>query len=422
MKQYVGIFNQIRSTSGRIAKEELLKEHENVEGFKEILKFVYNTLITSGIAKKKINKQLSLSSTVQLNSIFDCIEYVKENNTGTDEIIANLQNYLNTLDEEEKSLAIEILTKDLPIGLSRTTLNKVYGSNFIPKYSVMLANKYEPGKTDLSEGFALTLKIDGNRATVFNYESGPVFYARSGKEIEGLSEMAEAFKTLPKNMVYDGELIASNKNIPTEELFRMTQTIIRKKGEKTGLEFILFDMLPISEFNEGKSKDNYSLRLEKMEILMNDYENDLIKLVPIYYVGNDEEKIQSVLNEVDELGYEGLMLNLLNSKYETKRIKGLLKIKTFYTMDLVVTAVNEEVRGGKCGSLSVDYQGFNVNVPILKAEDQKRFWENPSEIIGRVIEVKYFEESENAEEGKSLRFPSFVRVRSDKDLEDVSYA
>ena len=419
MKTYVEIMNELKNESSRIAKENLLKKYKDVPGLKDIFKFVFNPMIVTGLAKRKIEKEVNVKHEIDLETIFDAMNFVKDNNTGNDLVIATIQNFLNKLStKEEKELAKSILVKDLPIGISKVTLNKVYGKNFIEEYCVMLANKYIPGKNDLSSGFNLTLKLDGNRATVFNYEDGPIFLARSGKKIEGLIELEEEFKKLPKNMVYDGEIIAVNKdNLLSKDLFNLTQTIVRRKGPKTGLNFVMFDMLPISEFYEGKSKKKYDERVNNDMNYMFNYvihPESLIKKVPVYYTGKDESVIPKILSEVEEQGYEGLMINTLDGHYETKRSKSLLKVKSFHTIDLRCIGVKEDIRGNKCGSLTVDYKGYKVDVGGLKDDEKIKFWNNPELVIGKIIEVKYFEESTNAQGTLSLRFPSFVRIRDDK--------
>lgn len=424
LKKYITVMEELKNEPGRIAKENLLKKYEDVEGLKEIFQFVFNPLIVTGLAKRKIEKNVTLPHSIDISTIREAMTFVKDNNTGNDKVIATIQNYLNKLEtDEERELVKSILVKDLPIGLSRTTLNKVYGKDFINKYSVQLAGTFNPEKTQFTGPFALTLKLDGNRVTFFNLEDGLKAFTRSGKEVEGLVEIEEDFKLLPKNMVYDGELLAKNPgNIPSKDLFNMTQTIVRKKGEKKGLEFVIFDALPIEDFNEGKSKHDYSYRMTFLDDMFSMCVSDdsTIKRVPTYYIGEDIEQIPQVLAQVEADGFEGLMLNTLSGHYETKRTKNLLKIKTFHTEDLRCIGVKEDIRGGKCGSLTVDYRGYKVDVAGLKDAQKVEFWNNPELIVGKIIEVKYFEESKNAQGGISLRFPSFIQIREDKD--EVSYA
>jgi DNA ligase-1 len=424
MKQYVQIFEEIKNSSSRKEKENLLKKYENVPGFKEILKFVYDPMITTGLAKKKIEKKLNGSPTRELNNIFEAMNYVRDNNTGKDEIICTVQHFLNKLEtEEERNLAKSILIKDLPIGISKVTLNKVYGEDFIRDYAVQKAVNYKDHKDELVGDFAITLKIDGIRATIFNYENGPKIYSKTGKEMDGFIEIEAAFKQLPKGIVYDGELLAENKdNLHSKDLFRLTQKIVRTKGIKTGINFILFDMVPIEEFNKGKSKLPYKDRMDQMDKLYSTYIKGKglpIKRVPTFYIGNDKNMIDELLEKVVNQGYEGLMINTLDGYYQTKRTKDLMKVKLFKTIDLRCIGVKEDIRGGKCGSLTVDYKGYKVDVGGLKEKEKIMFWKNPELVVGKIIEVKYFEETTNENGGLSLRYPSFQRIRDDKD--EVSY-
>lgn len=389
MKQYVEIFDEIKANSGRLAKEELLRRCADVPGFKEILQFVYDPLIVTGLAKRKIEKELSIEECWDMDNIFEVMTYVKDNNTGSDSIVRTVQNFIRKLATvEEQELAKSILIKDLPVGISRTTLNKVYGTNFIKKYTVMLAGKFDPTKKQFDGDFAATLKLDGNRVTFFTFEDGIKVFTRSGKEVEGLVKLEEEFAHLPLNWAFDGELIAENPdNLPSKDLFNLTQTIVRKKGIKEGLNFVIFDALPVSEFNEGISKKVYKDRmLELDQIFYQCVEDDMhIKRVPTYYVGSDLERVPEILTEVEEAGFEGLMLNSLDGYYETKRTKSLLKVKTFYTADLRCVGVKEDIRGGKAGSLTVDYKGYRVDVAGLKEHQKVSFWNNPEQVEGKFL-------------------------------------
>ena len=424
MKQFVEIFNEIKSDNSKLFKEEVLKINKDNEDFKEILKFVYDPMVTSGLAKKKIEKDITLEPSIKINNIFEAMNYVKENNTGSDLIVKNIQSFLDTLDDEEKELAKSILVKDLPVGISSTTINKAYGKDFIKKYTVMLADRFDKREKFIDGDFSITLKLDGIRATVFNNEDDIKVFARSGKEITGLIDLENEFSSLPTGFVYDGELVADNpENLDSKDLFRVTQSAVRKNGSKFGINFVMFDMLPIEEFDKGKSTLNYKERMEEIELLFKEFEvgKHWIQLVPTYYIGNDKSKITEILRDVIDKGYEGLMVNTLDGYYETKRSKSLLKVKEFHTVDLRVKDIIEHTRGGRLGSVIVDYKGNDVQVGSgFNDKDREYFWENKDELIGNLIEVQYFEESTNANNDEiSLRFPVFIRTRFDKN--EVSY-
>lgn len=418
IENIINIFNEIKLTDKRTEKERILKENKNNQEFKKILKFVYDPLIVTGLAKKKIQKEIDLEPTTKIENLIEAIDYLLENNTGSDLDIKNIQSFIESSDEEKRNFYKSILIKDLPIGISSTTLNKVYRNDFIKKHSVMLATTFNDDSFS-DEEFSVSLKIDGIRATVFNYKSGPKIFYRSGKRIIGLIELEKSFLELPFDFVYDGELILDNPdNLNSKDLFRETQSIVRSKKDerKNNINFILFDKVPIDEFENGRSNKNYRKRLEDIEEMFENNLIDNIKLVPIYYKGKDKNKINSLLTKVLEENHEGLMINLLDGYYETKRSKALLKVKKFNTVDLKVKDIIEHTRGNKLGSVIVEYKDNLVQVGSgFNDQERDYFWENKEELIGKIIEIQYFEESENIKNNKiSLRFPVFIRTRFEK--------
>ena len=42
------------------------------------------------------------------------------------------------------------------------------------------------------------------------------------------------------------------------------------------------------------------------------------------------------------------------------------------------------------------------------------YWNNPNEIIGKIVQIKFKDETKNKQGGLSVNFPSFQCIRHDK--------
>lgn len=429
------IFKELQNTSSTIAKQNLLKQHENDELFKEILKFLLDNQIVTGISKKKINKDVRIvyyeteSCDYDLLDLFD---YVKAHNTGTDDNIAFVQWYIQKLtnDEELQDFIKSIITKSLKLGVDVKTVNKVYGKDFIPVLNVMLGTSIEKCKIPEGTWFAISQKLNGSRC--FYYKGK--LYTRQGKIYTGCEHIIKNIERLDSDYditekwewVYDGELVLKNTSLSDSEAFQKGVGIANSdKENKEELKLVIFDTIPTEQFEAGQSRSPYQAR----KILLENYSQRIkalrlnnIEIVPMFYEGTDQSEIWKWLDYAEENDMEGIMINL-DAPYQCKRTKDLIKVKKFYTLDLkVVDAVEGDGRlKGTLGALVVDYQGNTVNVGSgFSDEQRKEFWENKDSIIGRVIEVKYKEITKNKDTGlESLQFPVFVSLREQG--KEVSY-
>lgn len=429
------IFQELQNTTSRNEKESILEKYKDHELFRFTLKFLYDPYIVTGLSKKKINKRVktfTLESSDDFNDIKQVMSYLMVNNSGRDYDIYVIQNFINKLQSNRlKDFAKKIFTKSLKVGITEKTINKVYGKGTIPSFSVMLAETYAEKENKVNGKFYITLKLDGNRCVALKENDNVKFYTRKGQLIEGMIDFEEEFKYLPNGFAYDGELLFVNKdNLPSDELFRKTQTVVRKDGIKKDLEFHLFDIIPINEFKEGKSKNTYEHRRNQLESIFafaqskrGDYFK-YIHVLPVLYCGEDKQMISALMKWVEENKYEGLMLNTADGLYEAKRTDALLKIKKFKTADLLCMAL-EEGSGqfeGMLGAILVEYKGNIVRVGSgFTIEDRKYFWENKDEITGKICEIQFFEESKDKNGNVSLRFPVFRCVRHDKTVDDIRY-
>lgn len=429
-----GIMNQLETQSAKTIKEQILKNNEGDKDFLEALTFLLNPYIVTGISTKKMKKKVKdfelQFKNHNLLTLKDLINYLHVNNSGRDYDVFVIQQFANSQESEELSKFItKFATKDLKLGISEKTVNKVYGKGTIPSFAVMLAESFEKKHDKVKGKFFVTLKLDGNRCVAIKENDEVKFFSRKGQEINGMTELAEQFKPLPNNWVFDGELLLVNKdNLPSDELFRATQKVVRKDGDKKNLEFYMFDAITLAEFKNGKSKNGYEKRRNALDTLFEPKteESHLLHILPVLYVGEDKSVIPTIMKKVEEDGYEGLMVNTANGLYQSKRVVDLLKVKTMKTADLLVMSIEKAIDGqfeGLMGRVNVEYKGGLVGVGSgFTLEQRREFVQNPDLICGKIIEVQFFEESKDEKTGQpSLRFPVFKGIRDDKTVDDINY-
>ena len=422
MQEVLSIMNQIASTSGRNDKETILKKNQSNEKLKDVFYFVYNTYILTGLSTKKINKKTKEKGNT-FNNFEDMKNYILKHNTGTDHDIATVQNFIKNQPIELQDFYKKVFTKDLKIGITSGTLNKVYGKDFIPEFDVMLAKKFEEHSHKIKGNFVVTEKIDGNRIIVIKDNGIVKSFTRQGNQYEGLEEIESDIVNLPlDNIVFDGELIADTQG-STIEVYAETTSKARSKGaNKTGLLFHIFDVLPLDEFQKGMSKDKCIDRKHKLSSIFENNSLPHCREVKPLYIGSDLSKVNIWMEYANKNGWEGLMVNL-DSPYVCKRSDYILKVKVFNEADVRVLNVLEGTgkNVNRLGSITIQFehkgQLYECNCGSgFNDEERDLYWKNTELIVGKIVTIGYFEISKNQQdESYGLRFPTWESIiRNDK--------
>ena len=426
LDEFVIFCEKMTGTTSRLEKEAILKSYQDNVDVKEILQFLFNPFIVTGISKRKLAKTVSLTGQ-KCNTLHDLLGYFQIHNTGRDEDIAVLQQFTANLNAAQTELVNSLIKKDLTLGANEKTLNKVFGADFIPSFNVMLAEKYMENTAFVAgKRFIITEKFDGVRCMlIFNDAGEPTFFSRSGKSFDDMVELAEEVRKLDPQMVYDGELLLGvDQPIDSAELYRMTVKVSNSDGVKTGLVYNVFDCLPKKDLLRGES----AISCEQRKTLLNEKLQALqlphVKAVPILYIGEDVSKIDIICDEYTDMGREGIMVNIASAPYECKRTKNLLKVKRFNAADVRVLDWEEGsgANQGKLGAVTVEFIAPDQKKYTCKVgsgfekEEREEFFAHPEKIVGHIIEIGYFELSQNQnDDGYSLRFPTFKCLRDDKD-------
>lgn len=147
MEEVIKIIKELQASSGK-RLQEILEENKDNQILKDVLHFVYNPYIITGLSSKKINKDVSNitltkvpvenGARIDITRVFN---HLKLYNTGRDEDIGYIQHYLSFVSAEDRNIYEQIFTKELKLGITAKTINKVW-KDFIPEFNVMLAEKY----------------------------------------------------------------------------------------------------------------------------------------------------------------------------------------------------------------------------------------------------------------------------------------
>ena len=427
--QFRDFVKEITANNSRKYKQEVLQKYDNDVVILTYLQFAFNPYITFGISTKKLYKTVGGHNITNIESVFGLLEYLKEHNTGTDQVVSLCQEILSNCacyDREAADILEKLICKDLSIGCDAKTINGVI-PGLIPTFSVQLAEKYfdKPERADGKE-FAITTKIDGGRIIAIKENGRVSFYTRAGQLYEGLVDLErEMAEIIPDNYVLDGEItLLDYKNYDSKTAYKLAMKITRADGPKHNVKMLVFDGMPITEWKSQSSMLSWSDRRVMLECMTGFYNNSLtyFELLPVLYRGSDTAKILELLDSEIARGQEGVMINICDAPYEFKRTWSLMKVKKMNTIDLQIVDF-EEGSGrlaGTLGAIHVRYRQGNVVKVGSGFSDSLRdeIWKNQDKYLYSICECQYFEETTNADGGISLRFPVFKDFRPDKDTPD----
>eukprot|EP00435_Cladocopium_sp_Y103_P035167 s1483_g9.t1 len=259
---------------------------------------------------------------------------------------------------------------------------------------VLLAKKWE---NEDPTGWWISEKLDGVRAVWRNGE----FCSRG----DNTFACPEWFKRkMPAGCVLDGELWGGRGQ------FQKTVGITRSSSrhdEWKFLTYMVFDCL--QEGGANIEHKPFETRLEAIKRICAtvDQNEAALKAVPMERCAN-RESLAAALADVEKRGGEGLMLRCPGSRYEHRRSKTLLKVKTFYDEEAIVVghAGGTGRVAGWCGALlceTPDKRRFKVGSGLSDAQRQ-----DPP-VINAVITYRYQELTAD----NIPRFPTLVGERTD---------
>lgn len=427
------LFYELAEDNSRIFKENLLKEHAGDDTLKRVVSMALDPMLQ--FYQRKIPDYTTTDQeTETLEWALDKLSVLSNREKTGHAAIEHLRNVLASINPNDAKVIERVIEKDLKCGVSVSTVNKIW-PKLIHEYPIMLASGYDQKLVDAIEFPAVAqLKLDGMRANVI-VENGKVsIRSRNGKPIDLLGEFDEAFLTMSggNDMVFDGELMV----IDSEGKFmdRKTGNGIANKAvkgtisqkEAAQVHIVLYDLIDnLDAWRKGVHKIAYRDRVTMLSDIIKNNSKFWLKasLVDGKLVSYPHEA-EAYFNEVFAKGEEGIILKNLNSVWEDKRSKGLIKFKGELEADMKVVGWEEGTgkNVGRLGALVIESEDGVIQTNVGTGfSDEQRASFTPENIIGKIVSVIYNARIKSKGDAKERLFlPRFIEVREDKDKADSS--
>ena len=414
------IINELESNNSRLFKEDVIEKNLSYKNFQEGLAMCLDPLVTFGVKQVPESEKngVGLAWIDFKKGANLLIEREKTGHAARDLIIELMNSSTNS---QWNDWYRRILIKDLRCGVSEKTVNNVakrMDLKFrVPVFSCMLAHDGAKHPKKIKGNCLVEYKYDGVRVIAIVMKGKATLYSRNGKIFHNFHHIEKALSKPEYNdIVFDGEVMS-------DDFQALMKQVYRKSGAKTDDAYLaLFDILPLSEFNQGKSKLTSIERKKELKKLSKTFEN-VIKLVDYEIINFDDKDGQdkfSIMNkEALKKGFEGLMIKPNDNYYECKRSHAWLKIKPFIEVTLKIIDIQEGTgkHAGKLGAFNVegsdDGKFFSLSVGSgLTDDEREKYWASKDKLLGRLIEIRADAITQSIEgENFSLRFPRFKSFR-----------
>ena len=405
IKDIPNILNSIAAVSSMNEKKKILEKTKD-DTLRYIFKMTYDPFITYGIYKIDTsdlwyddNKIVDDSWLANLNDLL----YKLENRELTGNAAREkIKHFLNISPKSWADIVLKILKKDLRIGVSGKTINKVY-KNLFPEQTCMNAMKYDEKR--VSYPVYVDTKLDGIRCIADM--SKKKLFSRNGKEFVNYPTIMKELEQLAEltTLKIDGEIIMGDFQNLMRTVSRKDDGIELAKDAVYNIFDLIIENIPFKE---------------RQLIIQNEIKNSIqlknLKHLTIVHGDqiNNEEELITFYNDQLVKGYEGIMIKSFDGYYEFKRSYSWQKMKPEETIDLPIVEVQEgtgKYKNQLGAFICLFANGKHVRVGSgFKDDEREKFWKEKQSLLGQIIEIKFQEKTNDG----SLRFPVFIRFRNDK--------
>lgn len=416
------ILNELNESNSSNYKLDILKKYKDNSELKKLLELTYNrNKYNFNVSKNCIIKDnpsiLESNGSKTVDELLSALEILGEGTIRGNEAHQFVCNHLKCLDNDNKEIFLNVLGRDLKIGLNVKSINKVF-KNLIPKPNYMrCAVLSEKTLKKINFPAFIQLKMDGTYREIHVADGQVTGKTRSGEEYFN-PVLFKEMENFP-NGFYTGEL-----TIEGESRFTGNGLINSLNPPYEKITFTVWDYLTDDDYLE-KTKTPYYSRFESLSDIIEKHKSNRVKLVPNHEVNSIDEALKYVSDWMEQ-GLEGGVLKDKNNVFKNGTSGTQLKIKLKVDAEMRITGFTEGTIGtkreGKIGAIqfSNDEGTIKGQCSGFSDEELDLFTKNKDNLIGRIISVEFNDivKSEN-NDYYALSHPRFIEIRNDKDETDT---
>ena len=416
------ILNELNESNSSNYKLDILKKYKDNSELKKLLELTYNrNKYNFNVSKNCIIKDnpsiLESNGSKTVDELLSALEILGEGTIRGNEAHQFVCNHLKCLDNDNKEIFLNVLGRDLKIGLNVKSINKVF-KNLIPKPNYMrCAVLSEKTLKKINFPAFIQLKMDGTYREIHVADGQVTGKTRSGEEYFN-PVLFKEMENFP-NGFYTGEL-----TIEGESRFTGNGLINSLNPPYEKITFTVWDYLTDDDYLE-KSKTPYYSRFKSLSDIIEKHKSNRVKLVPNHEVNSIDEALKYVSDWMEQ-GLEGGVLKDKNNVFKNGTSGTQLKIKLKVDAEMRITGFTDGTIGtkreGKIGAIqfSNDEGTIKGQCSGFSDEELDLFTKNKDNLIGRIISVEFNDlvKSEN-NDYYALSHPRFIEIRNDKDETDT---
>ena len=416
------ILNELNESNSSNYKLDILKKYKDNSELKKLLELTYNrNKYNFNVSKNCIIKDnpniLESNGSKTVDELLSALEILGEGTIRGNEAHQFVCNHLKCLDNDNKEIFLNVLGRDLKIGLNVKSINKVF-KNLIPKPNYMrCAVLSEKTLKKINFPAFIQLKMDGTYREIHVADGQVSGKTRSGEEYFN-PVLFKEMENFP-NGFYTGEL-----TIDGESRFTGNGLINSLNPPYEKITFTVWDYLTDDDYLE-KTKTPYYSRFESLSDIIEKHNSNRVKLVPNHEVNSIDEALKYVSDWMEQ-GLEGGVLKDKNNVFKNGTSGTQLKIKLKVDAEMRITGFTDGTIGtkreGKIGAIqfSNDEGTIKGQCSGFSDEELDLFTKNKDNLIGKIISVEFNDivKSEN-NDYYALSHPRFIEIRNDKDETDT---